>query len=263
MSSKRQLSAFGQHLRYWRTQARLSQIELAAEARTTPRYVSFIESGRSRPGRDMVLRLASALDVPLRERNVMLASAGLPPAFPALDLDDAAMKPLRHVLDRVLRGHEPYPAWIVGRGLHFVSSNRAAERLFPGLCSMPAEQIIDLWYGLGPFRELVENWQDVAWAGIASLRREASRGSDKVMLALLRRAEAHVRDLPPPEASAHFDLPVICPRLKAGGRTVRTISTVMRFDTAAEVTTSELRVELMFPADAESEVFFAEAGARS
>ena len=263
MSQKPQVSAFGQHLRHWRTRARLSQIELAAEAQTTPRYVSFIESGRSRPGRDVVLRLASALDVPLRDQNVMLASAGLAPAFPARDLDDAAMQPLRQVLDHVLRGHEPYPAWVVGRGLEFVSSNRAADRLFPGLCGMPAEQIIDLWYGPGPFRELVENWQDVVWAGIASLRREATRASDKLLLALLRRAEAHAKHLPPPAASAQLDLPVICPRLKIGGRTVRTISTVMRFDTAAEVTTSELRVELMFPADAESDAFFSEAAART
>jgi hypothetical protein len=138
------------------------------------------------------------------------------------------------VIDRILRTHEPYPAWVGGRGFRFLSSNRAAEALFPGLCDLPPEAVVDLWFGPGPFRQMVENWQDVVWAGIASLRREA----------------------PTPEPGALPELPVVCPRLNLGGRIVRTISTVMRFDTAVEVTASELRIELMFPADDESEAYF-------
>src|SRR5688572_29133163 len=151
------LGAFGQQLRHWRGCAGVSQLALAAQAGTTPRHVSFIESGRSRPGRDLVLRLADALQVPLRDRNALLASAGLPPAFAVHELGDEAMRLLRFVLDNVLRSHEPFPAWIVGRGLRFLSANRAAEALFPGLCQLAPAAIIDLWYGAGPFRDLVEN----------------------------------------------------------------------------------------------------------
>ena len=171
-------------------------------------------------------------------------------------LEDEAMKPIQRVLDRVLASHEPYPAWVGSRGFRFLSSNRAAEALFPGMCAMSPEAIVELWFGPGPFRQMVENWQDVVWAGVAALRREAVRASDPALTALLRRAEAHARAIPAPEHDARPELPVICPRLNIGGRRVRTISTVMRFDTAIEVTASELRVELMFPADDDSELFF-------
>jgi transcriptional regulator with XRE-family HTH domain len=255
------LSPFGQQLRQWRRRSGVSQLDLALQAGTSPRYVSFIETGRSRPGRDLVLRLAAALDVPIRERNALLTSAGLPPAFPARDLSDLAMRPVKLVLDRVLTGHEPYPAWIVGRGMQFLASNCAAEALFPGMCSLQPREIVDLWFGPGPFREMVENWPDVVWAGVAGLRREATRTSDPQLLDLLRRAEGHARLVPKPEVEAIPDLPVICPRLNMDGRTIRTISTVMRFDTAVDVTVSELRVELMFPADDESEAYFRQTAA--
>lgn len=254
--SEAALSPFGQHLRHWRTRAGKSQLELASEAGTTPRHLSFIETGRSRPGVELVLRLATALDIPIRERNALLFAAGLPPSYPAFALEDEAMKPIQRVLDRVLASHEPYPAWVGSRGFRFLSSNRAAEALFPGMCAMSPEAIVELWFGPGPFRQMVENWQDVVWAGVAALRREAVRASDPALTALLRRAEAHARAIPAPEHDARPELPVICPRLNIGGRRVRTISTVMRFDTAIEVTASELRVELMFPADDDSELFF-------
>lgn len=254
----RDLSPFGQRLRHWRARAGLSQLALATEAGTTPRHLSFIETGRSRPKAELVLRLAAALEVPLRERNALLIAAGLSPTFPTYSLEDHEMGPIRRVLERLLQSHEPFPAWVGTGGFRFLSSNRAAEALFPGMCALSPQALVDLWFGPGPLRDVVENWQDVVWAGVAALRREAARASDDELPALLRRAEAHARQLPPPEADAKPELPVVCPRLNVGGRRVRTISTVMRFDTAVEVTASELRVELMFPADDESERFFRE-----
>jgi transcriptional regulator with XRE-family HTH domain len=249
-------SVFGQQLRHWRHRSGLSQLDLAVAAGTTPRHISFLETGRSRPGRDIILRFCGVLDLPVRERNALLISAGLPPAFHARDLADEAMRPVKFVLDQVLQRHEPYPASVVGRGMQFLASNRAAETLFPAMCSLEPEQIVDLWFGPGPFREIVENWVDVVWAGGAALRREASRFGDPRLEQLVRRAEAHARAMPAPEPDVLLDVPVICPRLRVDGRTVRTISTVMRFDTAVDVTASELRVELMFPADGDSDGFF-------
>jgi transcriptional regulator with XRE-family HTH domain len=203
-------SPFGQQLRQWRRRIGVSQLDLALQAGTTPRHVSFLETGRSRPGRDLVLRLATALDVPIRERNTLLTSAGLPPAFPARDLTDQGTRPVKLVLERVLRGHEPYPAWVVGRGMQFLASSCGAEALFPGMCSLSPEKIVDLWFGPGPFREMVENWSDVVWAGMAGLRRDAIRSSDPQLLDLLRRAETHAKLTPRPAAQALPDFPVIC-----------------------------------------------------
>jgi len=237
----------------------MSQLDLAIQAGTTPRHVSFIETGRSRPGQELVLRLATALDVPIRERNLLLHAAGLPSAYPSFELTDEAMCSVRRVLDRILRTHEPYPAWVGGRGFRFFSSNAAAERFFPGLCQLSPQAVVDLWFGPGPFRDMVENWQDVLFAGVASLRRDATHSSDPAIVALLRRVEAYAEGLPHPEPSVVPELPVICPRLKIGDCRIRTISTVMRFDTAIEVTASELRVELMYPADDASAAYFEQA----
>ena len=250
------MSPFGQQLRHWRERRGTSQLALAAKAGTTPRHISFVETGRSRPGRELVLRLASALDVPIRERNGLLVSAGLSAEFPVYELSDASMQPINSVLRMVLRAHEPYPAWVFVRGFQILSANAAGKALFPGLCDMSPESIVDMWFAPGPLRHMVENWQEVVWAGIDSLRREAARTSDPRVLALLRRAEGHAPHIPVPESRAHPDLPVACPRFNIGGRVVRTISTVMRFDTAIEVTASDLRVELMFPADEESDAYF-------
>jgi transcriptional regulator with XRE-family HTH domain len=104
-------SPFGQLLQQWRRRSGLSQLDLAAMAGTTPRHVSFLETGRSRPGRELVLRLCAAMDMPLRERNALLVAAGLAPEYPIRELSDDAMRPVKLVLDRVLRGHEPFPAW--------------------------------------------------------------------------------------------------------------------------------------------------------
>lgn len=121
---------------------------------------------------------------------------------------------------------------------------------------MSPESIVDMWFGSGPLRQIIENWQDVVWAGIAGLRREAASSSDPELFNLLRRAEGHARHIPPPEDRKLSDFPVVCPRFIIGDFTLRTISTVMRFDTAVEETASQLRVEVMFPADEESDSFF-------
>lgn len=205
-----------------------------------------------------MLRLAEALEVPLRERNALLLAAGLQAEFPERTLEEGPMRELRGVLERVLQNHEPYPAWIFRRGFVFVASNRGGEALFPGLGALSPEALVELWFGPGPFRSMVENWPEVLCAGLASLRRDALHTRDESLAALLRRAELLVGDPARSDAASASALPVACPRFRIGERVVRTISTVLRFDTALEVTASELRVELMFPADAASDAFFRE-----
>ena len=121
------MSRFPTELRRWRTTRRLSQLELAIRAGTTQRHVSFIEQGRSRPGRNVVMRLAESLDLTLRERNDLFVSAGFAPAFPESPLDDAALRPIREALDRILDGHLPYPALVVRPHGILVTANKAFE----------------------------------------------------------------------------------------------------------------------------------------
>ena len=238
----------------------MSQLDVAAAAGTTSRHLSFVETGRSRPGRDLVLRLADVLAVPLPERNALLAAAGLPAAFAEHDLGSSELAAVETVLTQVLARHEPYPAWVVRRPFTFLRANQAAEALFPGLTALTPEQVVDLWFGPGPFRDSVQNWPDVLRAGIEALRRDALATDDPQTLTLLRRAEAAAGPQPTAGLPQHSDpsatSPVVCPVFTIDGQTVRTISAVMTFDAAVEVTTSQLRIELMFPADQTADTFF-------
>ena len=118
----------GDHLREWRQRRRLSQLDLALDAEISTKHLSFLETGRAQPSRDMVLRLAERLDVPLRERNVLLVSAGYAPVFPQRPLEDPALQPARKAVDLVLKGHEPYPAIAVDRHWTLVAHNAAVPR---------------------------------------------------------------------------------------------------------------------------------------
>lgn len=247
-------SPFGVRLRSYRRRAGLSQLELAQRARTTARHLSFVETGRSRPGEELVLRLGRALDLSLRERNALSVAAGLAPHFAEAPLDGPALASVRAVVERVLAGHEPFPAWAFRRGMEPVLANAAAERLFPGLTAMRPEAIVDAWFGPGPFRAMVENWADVVATGIDALRRDAAEEPDGRLDALLARAIARAGG--EADLAAPSSYPVVCPRFVLGGRAVRTLSAVMRFDTATDLTVADLRIELMFPADEASAAFF-------
>src|SRR6201995_6106084 len=123
----------GHHLREWRQRRHLSQLDLAGDAEISARHLSFVETGRAAPSRDMVLKLAERLDVPLRERNVLLVAAGFAPAFPQRSLDDPALKPARDAIDLVLKAHEPNPALAVDRHWNLVSANRMVMPLLQGI----------------------------------------------------------------------------------------------------------------------------------
>src|SRR5438270_1420811 len=126
-------SHVGDHLREWRQRRHLSQLDLAGDAEISARHLSFVETGRSAPSRDVVLKLAERLDVPLRERNVLLVAAGFAPAFPQRALDDPALKSAREAINLVLKAHEPNPALAYDRHWNLVSANRMVAPLLEGL----------------------------------------------------------------------------------------------------------------------------------
>src|ERR1700710_232482 len=154
----------GEHLREWRQRRHLSQLDLAGDAEISARHLSFVETGRSAPSRDMVLKLAERLDVPLRERNVLLVVAGFAPAFPQRSLDDPALKPARAAIDLVLRAHEPNPALAVDRHWNLVSANRMVMPLLEGIAAellAPPLNVMRLSFhprGLAPPTVTVAEW---------------------------------------------------------------------------------------------------------
>ena len=256
-----QISAFGHQIKHWRRQRGLSQLALATNAQLSQRYLSFIETGRSRPGEDVVLRVAEALDLPLRERNNLLLAAGLAPRYPELPLSHDAVVPFRSAINRMLESHEPYPAYVINRWWDVVDANTAGWRLFP-TPNTPIDMSInavDAFLAPGPIREMIENFDTVAWGFLQRLRHEiASSSLDHRLQTLLERAESYLNDLTPPvqtNIDAGSEL-VICPRLRIGNQTISTLSMIARFGHTREVSLEELRVELLYPADQTAELFF-------
>jgi len=248
-------TACGRRLKHWRQHRGLSQLELGLRAHVSQRHVSFIETGRARPRQDLVLRLADALEIPLRERNVILEFAGLAPHYPEVPLSSAAIAPFREAVRRMISAHEPYPAYVINRWWEVVDANSAGRQLFPEIGS-DAVNVVDAVFAPGGVRKLIDNFPAAGWSFLVRLRREVEESGDDQRLAeLLERAEGYMQDVPRPDAQTSHDF-VVCPNLRIGDRIIRTISMVARFGTAREVTLDELRVEMIYPADDVAEAFF-------
>ena len=167
-------TAFGRQLRLWRSSARLSQLDLAVRAGISQRHLSFIETGRSRPGGDVVLRLAAALDIPLRDRNRLLESAGLAAYYPEVELNDGASAPFRAAIARLLESHEPYPAFVLNRWWEVVDANAAAHRLFPAATD-GVQDAVEAFLAPGGMRELIVNFAEVAGMYLRRLQAEVAK----------------------------------------------------------------------------------------
>lgn len=250
-------SPFGQQLRHWRNVRSLSQLELALRAEVSTRHLSFMETGRSRPTDEMVLRLAEALSLPLRERNALLRVAGFAPHYRETQLSAPELAPFRSIVDRMLAKHEPYPAFALDRWWDIVAANRTAEHLFKAL-GATSPNVIEVFLGDGPVRQMLDNWGELAWSTVSRLRSEISAcGGDDRLVQLLQRAEALVKGVPVPTDAA-LSSAVLCTRLRLGERVLNLTGTVASFSTPRDLTLDELRIELIFPADAETERFFEE-----
>ena len=247
---------FGDLVRYWRRVRAMSQLDLASAAMTTPRHMSFLETGRSSPSREMVLRLAGALDVPLRDRNGLLLAAGYAPLYPQRPLDDPGLDLVMAALDRMLERHDPLPAVVMDRGWDLVRANAGAQRLFGGLFApapMPEEaNVLRLVLEPGPVREAVANWDDVAPALLERARREAVGGVlDLATAELVRKLQSRpdvAARLTGPHTVAPL-VPVVDIHFRLGAEVLRFFSMVSTVGTPVDVTAQELRVEAFFPAD--------------
>jgi transcriptional regulator with XRE-family HTH domain len=272
----------GDLLREWRQRRRLSQLDLASEAEISTRHLSFLETGRSQPSRDMVLHLAEQLDVPLRDRNVLLQAAGYAAVFPERPLGDPALKAARQAIDQVLAGHEPNPALAVDRHWTLIASNAATRRLLAGTepsLLRPPVNVLRLSLhpqGLAPRTANLGEWREHL---LARLRRQIDISGDPVLVRLLRELRAYPGpdgpgpdgpgpDGPGPDGPASNgpgsngpgsgkadgidrDATAIAVpfRLVTAVGVLAFFSTTTVFGTPVDITLSELAVEAFFPAD--------------
>lgn len=262
-------SGVGPLLRRWREARHLSQLDLSLDAEVSARHISFLETGRALPSREMLLTLATVLDVPLRERNVLLLAAGYAPVYGETSLDDPRMAQMRAVVEIMLKSNEPRSAFAHDRYWNVVMANAAFVRFLtmvlgrepPGLVpfqvsSSPLVNILRLLFDPNGFRKVIANWEANAKALLQEAYRRVAWARDEKLKALIAELLRY------PGVPTHWQEPelegpqaLILPmELHLDGRIVRMFSTVTTVSTPHDVTLQELHVEVFYPADAETEV---------
>ncbi|MFH9072094.1 helix-turn-helix transcriptional regulator [Streptomyces alboflavus] len=249
----------GELLRQWRRRRQLSQLDLALAADVSARHVSLVETGKSRPSADMVLRLADQLDVPLRERNRLLLAAGFAPRYAERPLGDDALAAARDAVERVLRAHEPYPALVFDRRWNIVLTNRAVDPFFAGVAPELLRPPVNLLrLGLDPrgLAQYVVNQTDVRAVFRTRVTRQLAAAPDAELTALYEELFAPDAE----DAGPHVDSDVLIPMIiRFDGRELRLFSTITTFGTPMDITLDEVAIESYYPADAESAAYFTES----
>ena len=253
------IGQFGDILRHWRKVRRFSQMDLALTANVSTRHLSFIETGRSQPGYDLVLRLAEVLDLPLRHTNSLLVAAGYAPRYTTWSLDDDQTGMVRVALEQMLAQHEPYPAFVTTRNYDLIMSNNGTRKLISWLTDdddllgrfSNSYRLLFASDGLRPY---VANFEFVQDMLLKRLREESISYQSEALFQLYETCASDVADLNRTgEIVVDQQLPVMTLGLRKGDSEVCFFSTVTTFGTAIDVTTQELRIESLFPGDAETE----------
>lgn len=248
--------AVGEMLRSWRRRRNISQLELALNAAVSPRHVSFLETGRAQPSREMVVRLADELQVPLRERNALLLAAGYAPLYTERPLDAPEMEAVRQGLDRFLRAHEPYPAVVVDRHHNLVAANDALDLLLdgvaPDLLEPPANGMRIALHprGMAPRTLNLPEWSAHL---LSRVRREAHLTGDLELMSLYDELTGYPGvDVTPAQREIQAGDIVLPLRLRDidGEGELAFFSTLSTFGTAADITLAELAIEAFYPANA-------------
>lgn len=245
------MTSFGDMLKAWRMTRRLSQLDLSCEAIVSARHISFLETGRSRPSRDMVLHLSEVLAVPRSARNEFLSAAGFAPIYAAGTSNSEAMQPVKAAMSRLLDRHEPYPAVVISGLWRLLELNRPARHLFAlaGLAQGDSllEAIVDSGWGPG----VLENWGEVGHHALLRLRMESLHAGGIAEL-----DEAAARLAADPVIAAwrpSGPLPPVVPTIyRMGDQRLSLFSTIAKFSTAEDIVVADMHIELMFPADEEA-----------
>lgn len=240
------MTQFSDHLRHWRQTRRFSQLDLALEANVSARHISFLETGRARPSREMVSQLSEALTIPLSARNQMLTAMGFAFRYEARDWDEAEMVPIRRAIDRTLDRHAPYPGIAIDRLWRLTRMNAPAQKMFGLLGMVEGGSLLELlrnpllW-------QVVENWPEVAHSSMLRLRTEsAAQGGVPELDAAATFLAEHAR--------ARTDVgPAVLTVFRFGDQRLAMFGTIAQFGTPESMTLEELKIELFFPSDVETE----------
>jgi transcriptional regulator with XRE-family HTH domain len=240
----------GEQLRDWRQRRRLSQMDLALDAEISTRHLSFVETGRAQPSRDMILRLAAELEVPLRERNAMLLIGGYAPVFPERSANDVALTQARATIDTLLSAHEPFPALAVDRHWNLVSANSAGTKLLTGIAEHLLKPPINVLRaslhpdGAAPRIVNLGEWKAHL---LHRLRKQFEASADPVLLELIEELRGYPAPPAPAADPAALAVPIVV-RSPAGEMAF--LSTTLLFGSPLDVRLSELAIEIFLPADA-------------
>jgi len=252
-------SGFGSILSEWRAVRRLSQLDLALLTGISQRHISFVESGRAQPSRDMIFKLADGLDLPLRVRNDIFLAAGYAPVYRERRLDLAEMNSARDALERILRHHEPYPAIVTDAGWNIIMQNAAASRIVARCVATDALRTLSpdgplnfmlLMFSADGLRPRIRNWAQTRAALLGRLRREAASNPNSISEKLRRELDIPANS--PGNVVAQqdqLDDPFLTLELAVGDASIRLFSTFMTFGTPQDVMVQELRIDMSFPAD--------------
>ena len=260
-SSNRDAS-FGNLLRHWRNQRGLSQLDLALAGNVSKRHISFLESGRANPSREMVLQLAVVLDVPLRDQNVMLTAAGFAPIYSQSDLSAPEVEPIRQAIGFILQQQEPYPALVMDRYWNLIESNTAAQQLINWLvhpedlqhhfCIDGKINLMRLMFHPQGFKPFVANWEEISSHLTQRVYREAfTDGHTDESMALFQELQPYL-DVPglwQQSLPRTWQLPLLTLRFVKDGLSLSFFSTLTTLGTPQDITLQELRIESLFPAD--------------
>lgn len=243
----------GDLLRYWRGRRGFSQLDLALEGATSQRHLSFVESGRSVPSRNILVALSESLNIPLRERNALLLAAGYAPIYAEASLDDATMKAVTKAIDQMLFNHEPHPALLIDRYWNVERTNASATAFFGSMIDFAAfpkpRNLLELTFDPTGLRPHIEDWETVAAGLLQRVRREAlGLVIDDRLQALLDKLNRYpgVEKLP---VSTSPDGPLLPITFRRGAERISYFSLVTTIGTPQSVTAQELRLECMFPID--------------
>jgi transcriptional regulator with XRE-family HTH domain len=252
VKSEEEPQTVGELIRFWRTRRRLSQLELSLDANLSTKHLSFVETGRSRPSRQLLIHLAQHLDLPIAERNRLLLAGGFAPPYLELPYDGEVMKPLRESLKQVLDAHEPNPALIVDGLWNLIEANRAASLLWDGVepaLLEPPVNMLRLAVHPGGLPSISSMTAACSTPLIRQLKRKSRDNADEALGALIDEMESYLPSEPPGGAARE---PVVSMDLRTALGDVRLFTIIATLGAPLEVTAANLAIETFLPADAES-----------
>lgn len=249
-------AAFGDIIKEWRSLRRFSQLQLSLEADISARHVSFLESGRAQPSRTMVVRLADALHMPKEITNQAMNAAGFTPIFPQLPMDDEALSPVHEAVSLMLSNHHPLPAIAIDRHWDIIDQNAAAQMFFEALGLSGAANMLDALGAAGE-TEMIENWEEIVLLVLARLRTEIIQyGGDRILERYAAKIAQHPRLANFDQNAVNYNQAVMPLIMNLTGNRLSLFSTIAQFGSVQDVAASDIRIEMMFPADTHTREFF-------